>query len=91
MSLGLGAYGGFSRGATDRWAAAQRIDRISANARRIINSAARPVAGQQPVHPHSEYRGYRRADMVHPGGISGARHIGYRLADEVLAALATLV
>lgn len=60
MSLGLGAYGGFSRGATDRWAAAQRIDRISANARRIINSAARPVAGQQPVHPHSEYRGYRR-------------------------------
>lgn len=31
------------------------------------------------------------ADMVHPGGISGARHIGYRLADEVVAALATLV
>lgn len=86
MSLGLGAYGGFSRGAADKWAAEIGLPTLSsptAKPRKIMIAGTSVDAGYMTAYPSGNQQGYKCAPIRRLRDAIRAR--GFYAQDEFFA------
>ncbi|MBB3927807.1 lysophospholipase L1-like esterase [Sphingobium jiangsuense] len=86
MSLGLGAYGGFSRSAADRWAAGNGLPSLKyrlASPRKIMIAGTSIDAGYNTAFPSGNAQGYRCAPIRRLRDAIRAR--GFYAQDEFFA------